>query len=219
MKLINLSFSAILGMGLPTLQAQQITSFAWTSKHSPADTTLTITGQSPQLLLMRARASGGGLGISDPVVTVRNAATNTVLASNDNWAFPASSAMAVEAALSKLALPSMLRTSRDAAVLMRLAPGKYHVRTTGKAACWERAELEVFPLSNAADLKASTAVPAISMAQSTRGDLASMAVGYCSARNISTGVDGTVSKETKAKAAANTFFHIGSCGKAIKSST
>lgn len=105
--------------------------------------------------------------------------------------------------MTQLSLSPMTRGSRDAALLVRLAPGRYTVRTTGKSTGWERAELEAFLINNSPALKASLALTPVGIARSTRGDLPALSVGHCSTKAIVVGTDGTVSNETSIRPAAS----------------
>lgn len=95
---------------------------------------LVIAGDVPKTVLIRgvgptlSRFAVGGV-LADPQITVF-AGRNTV-ASNDNWETGASTAAQITAASAQVGAFALVAGSRDAALLLTLAPGTYTVQVTG----------------------------------------------------------------------------------------
>jgi D-alanyl-D-alanine carboxypeptidase len=201
------------------LRAEPIVSLqtnAWTAPASPGLGTITIKGDSPKLLLMRAAASAGCAGIIDPVLSLSTEDGKTLLATNDNWAVAPGSAAAIEAAVARVGLPALTRGSLDAALLVRLCPGTYSFRAVGKARTWERAT--VFArLIEADDLQPSWPLTVLGIGQSARATskAPAMVVSRITNKSISSATDGFIRSDSTVRAAAPAFYNIGSCGKSV----
>jgi len=109
----------------------------------------TIDGTVPKSVLIRAigpSLAGAPFnvtgGLADPVLTVFNG-TNNVEVTNDDWE------AALAADFATAGAPPLTAGSKDAAVVLNVAPGTYTVRVTGKAAATGTALVEVYDLSGA----------------------------------------------------------------------
>ncbi len=107
---------------------------------------VSIEGSAPRTILIRAigptLATLGITGaLSDPQLTLHDG-TGAVVASNDNWGGTTALANA-SAAAGALALSS---SSRDAALLVSLAPGTYTARVTGVGGVTGEALVEVYDM-------------------------------------------------------------------------
>jgi CotH protein/lamin tail-like protein len=80
--------------------------------------------------------------LADPVLTVYSG--QTVVASNDNWAALPSDAATITAATTTLGAFAMPTDSKDAALLITLAPGAYTVEVAGKNGGEGVALLEIY---------------------------------------------------------------------------
>ena len=106
-----------------------------------------IDGTSPKTVLVRAvgptlGAFGVTNALADPQVAIYGSASATTpLASNDNWAGEANLA-AASAASGAFALANT--TSKDAALLVTLAPGTYTARVSGVGSTTGTALLEIY---------------------------------------------------------------------------
>lgn len=106
-----------------------------------------IDGTSPKTVLVRAigptlGAFGVANALADPQVAIYGSASATTpIASNDNWAGDAAVA-AASAASGAFALANV--TSKDAALIVTLAPGTYTARVGGVAGATGTALLEIY---------------------------------------------------------------------------
>jgi hypothetical protein len=106
-----------------------------------------VSGTTTKLLLIRAVGPGlAPFGVSgtltDPQLSVNAQGSATPTASNDNWASDATLGAAFVAA-GAFALPA---NSRDAAVIVRLAPGAYTVTVSGVGNTTGRVLVEIYDL-------------------------------------------------------------------------
>ncbi len=115
-----------------------------------------IKGTQPKKVLIRA--SGPTLAaapfhvpgtLADPVLTLFLG--QTAIASNDNWSDDATLAAVLRKAFSTTQAFSFLEGSKDAALLVTLAPGNYTVQTSGKNSGTGIALIEVYEVDNAAE--------------------------------------------------------------------
>ena len=107
-----------------------------------------VKGTLPKKLLIRASgpslaAFGVGGTLIDPVLTVRPLGSDTIVASNDDWAGTA----AIKAAFTSVgAFAFVSDTSKDAAVAVELPPGAYTATVSGKNNTTGVALVEVYEL-------------------------------------------------------------------------
>jgi alkaline phosphatase len=107
-----------------------------------------IDGTQPRTLLVRA--VGPGLAkfglttgtLADPMLTIVNSAGNPIF-SNDNWETNTNLA-ALRSASALVGAPALDAGSKDAALLVTLAPGSYSAQVTGVAGATGLALLEIF---------------------------------------------------------------------------
>ena len=95
---------------------------------------LVITGNSPKKVLIRGvgpglAAQGVASPLADPVLKVFKGSEQ--IATNDNWSSDASAATAVTAAETATGAFHLASGSKDAAIVMTLAPGLYTVHVSG----------------------------------------------------------------------------------------
>jgi hypothetical protein len=108
---------------------------------------LVIAGTAPKPVLIRAvgptLASFGVTGVlDDPVVTVLTGSTQ--VATNDNWGTGASTAAQITAASVRVGAFALPSGSKDAALLLTLAPGTYTVLVNGVGGTTGIALVEVY---------------------------------------------------------------------------
>ncbi len=126
--------------------------------NSGAQTTeFTIRGGASQSVLVRALGpaltpQGITGALADPQLLLQNANGDTV-ASNDNWETPvatgsatAASATSLVTATSTVGAVALTTGSRDAAVLVTLAPGVYTAAVVGPASATGISELEIYEM-------------------------------------------------------------------------
>ncbi len=107
-----------------------------------------VNGTLPKRLLVRAigpTLAGFGVGatLADPVLTLRPLGSETVVATNDDWAGTA----ALKAAFSSVgAFAFTSDTSKDAALVLELPPGAYTATVSGKQNTTGVALVEVYEL-------------------------------------------------------------------------
>lgn len=119
---------------------------------------IVVTGNAPKRLLVRAvgpgLASFGVTGVlADPILSIigPSSAGSATLATNDDWSSPAGGApvaseiAAAAVATGAFALPS---GSRDACLLLTLAPGSYTVQVVGKNNGAGAVLIEVYEVAN-----------------------------------------------------------------------
>jgi hypothetical protein len=119
---------------------------------------IVVTGNSPKRILIRAIGAGlAAFGVpgtlADPVLTLTGptASGTGTLATNDDWGTPASgAATAIEIAATAIATGAFaLPTgSKDACLLLTLAPGNYTAQVTGKSNGTGVALIEVYEANN-----------------------------------------------------------------------
>jgi uncharacterized delta-60 repeat protein/M6 family metalloprotease-like protein len=102
---------------------------------------------SKQMLVRVVGPTLGALGITgvlaDPQVTIVNATTEAVVATNDDWGAAANAAQVPTATAQVGAFP-LQAGSKDAAVLATFAPGTYRVRVTGAGSTTGQMLLEIY---------------------------------------------------------------------------
>jgi hypothetical protein len=108
-----------------------------------------IGGQAPRRLLVRA--IGPGLAafsvdnaLADPVLTVFRGSEG--IAQNDNWSDSPDAAQVAQAAVALAAFP-LAKGSKDAALLLELAPGAYTVQVAGAGGSTGVALVEVYEMT------------------------------------------------------------------------
>jgi len=115
-----------------------------------------IKGTQPKKVLIRA--SGPTLGaapfhvpgtLADPVLTLFLGQTS--IASNDNWSDDATLAATLRKAFATTQAFSFLEGSKDAALLVTLAPGNYTVQTSGKSGGTGIALIEVYEVDSSSE--------------------------------------------------------------------
>ncbi len=202
-----------------TLQAAAIDAVrtdAWTSPANPGLGTLTLTGDSPKLVLIRAQSGCGCTGTADPVLSLFTGDGKTLLATNDNWAVTPGVAASINAAIARASLPPLGAPSKDAILLVRLSPGTYSFKATGKAKTWERASVYA-QVIDAEDLAPASPLTLLGIAQSarTQSKAPAMVVSRINNKSISSVTDGFIRSDSTTRAPINAFHNIGSCGKSI----
>lgn len=125
-------------------------------------TDFTITGSTNRNVLIRAlgpalTAAGVSNAMADPQLLVMNSAGSTV-ASNDNWETAATGGTATAAtaaqlttAASDVGAVALAAGSKDAAVLVNLAPGTYTASVAGPASATGVTRVEVFEVPDHVD--------------------------------------------------------------------
>ena len=93
-----------------------------------------ISGNAPKTVLIRAvgptLSSYGVSGVlTDPMITVYSGAT--AMATNDNWETGSSTSAQISSASAQVGAFPLVAGSKDAALLVTLAPGAYSVQVTG----------------------------------------------------------------------------------------
>ncbi|MCX6954766.1 MAG: immunoglobulin domain-containing protein [Verrucomicrobia bacterium] len=146
----------------PGTAAPRLVNIATRGRLASADDTLiagiVITGNAPKRLLVRAIGPGlAAFGVTgtlvDPVLTLTGptASGPGTLAANDDWASPATGGptaaeiAAASVATGAFALPN---GSKDACLLLTLAPGNYTAQVTGKNNGTGVALIEVYEVNN-----------------------------------------------------------------------
>lgn len=107
----------------------------------------TLGGSSPKPVLIRAVgptlvAFGIGGTLADPRLAVFNSVDPTPIAQNDDWG----GAAAVAAAITQTGAFGLQPTSKDAALVVTLAPGGYTVQVTGAGGGMGAALVEIYEL-------------------------------------------------------------------------
>jgi D-alanyl-D-alanine carboxypeptidase len=172
----------------------------------------TIAGTTPQLVLVRAK--GGAVPkISNPIITVFSENKKVLIATNDDWSSKKAAATAIEKATARVSLPQLNRKSKDAALLLRLSPGKYVFNVTNKGKIQGTASAEV-TLVGDQSLAPSVVLPAKVIAQLTsqQGNAPAAAVAKIDAKKISSATDGLQRKDLTTKIDKNAYFHAGPTG-------
>jgi len=108
-----------------------------------------ISGTKSKLMLIRAGgpilASFGVAGtLADPMIELKNEDTGLVVATNDDWSTDATAATAISGAASRLGGFAFTNGSRDAALLLSLAPGRYTATVSGKGSGTGIALIELY---------------------------------------------------------------------------
>jgi hypothetical protein len=89
--------------------------------------------------------------LADPTITLTNASGTLTLATNNDWGTPDAPGMAGAAALAtaftQAGAFSFPAGSRDAALLVDLAPGNYTIQVTGAGGTTGNAIVEVYDLT------------------------------------------------------------------------
>ncbi len=135
-RLVNVSTRAYVGSGYQTL----IGGFV-------------VNGTGSRRVLLRAPGPAlGALGVadtlSDPVLRIDALATGTVYTNND-WGLPAADASAIAAAASQVGAFPFDNGSRDAALLLDLAPGNYTAQVSGAGGAQGYALVEAYEVGDA----------------------------------------------------------------------
>jgi 6-phosphogluconolactonase (cycloisomerase 2 family) len=108
-----------------------------------------ISGNSPKRVLLRAIGPGLGVyGVSqvlaDPLLTVYRNGDN--LGANDNWSSDAANATTVNAAVKEANIVPLSEGTKDAAVVLTLAPGAYTAVVSGQGGTTGVALVEIYEL-------------------------------------------------------------------------
>jgi hypothetical protein len=117
-----------------------------------------VTGNTPKRVLIRGIGPGiaqflnGAATLADPSVKVQALGSTAVIAENNDWSTPmsANAATAAEIAAASASAGAFPLTagSRDAAIVVTLAPGSYTAVVTGAGTTTGGALVEVYELSN-----------------------------------------------------------------------
>lgn len=129
-----------------------------------------------KLLIRAAGPALAALGVTgalaNPTLTLTNTTTRATVATNDDWGTPAgtgaASAAVLAGAFAQAGAFAFPTGSRDAAILVDLAPGNYSVQVSGVAGAAGIAVAEVYDLSPAAPA-AVTVVATKAMADESGG--------------------------------------------------
>jgi hypothetical protein len=108
-----------------------------------------ITGNSPKRVMIRGigpglAAHGVESPLADPLLRVYH--RDIVIAENDNWSADAATALTLTAAATETGAFSLASASKDAAILLNLAPGIYSVHVVGNGSSTGVALVEIYEL-------------------------------------------------------------------------
>ncbi len=119
---------------------------------------IVVTGNAPKRLLLRAIGPGlAAFGVpgtlADPILVLTGStpAGTATLATNDDWATPAANhanAAEIAAAAVSVGAFALPANSRDACLLLTLAPGNYTAQVLGKNGATGTALIEVYEVNN-----------------------------------------------------------------------
>jgi uncharacterized protein (DUF1800 family) len=137
-RLVNLSTRALVGTGNNVLIAGLVV-----ANNAAGTRRLLLRGAGPGLATIAPQLTGL---LADPVMTVRNAVTNAIVATNDNWTATAEPA-ALYAAFSQAGAFPFAPNSLDAALVLDLPPGLYSVLISGAGNTTGIALAEVYDLT------------------------------------------------------------------------
>jgi hypothetical protein len=132
------SSAATLTVSVPPARITNLSSRTYVGTGSEAQIAgFVISGTKNKLMLIRA---GGpvlaGFGVTgtlaDPVIELKNEDTGLIVATNDDWSSDATAAADISSAASRLGGFAFTSGSKDAALLLSLAPGRYTAKVSGK---------------------------------------------------------------------------------------
>ncbi|MCF3648921.1 M12 family metallo-peptidase [Synoicihabitans lomoniglobus] len=139
-RLVNVSTRAFVGTGYQTLTGGFV-----------------VTGTDARRVLIRAPGPTIGAApfsvpnaLADPVLRV-NALGSGLIATNDDWGVPAANATVVASAGQSAGAFSLANGSRDAAVVLDLAPGNYTAEVTGAGGAEGYALIEAYGVGEGGD--------------------------------------------------------------------
>jgi len=133
-----LSTPATLTVTVPAARISNLSSRTFVGTGSEAQIAgFVISGTKNKQILIRAGgpilASFGVAGtLADPMIELKNEDTGLIVASNDDWSSNATTATAIANAASSLGGFAFTNGSKDAALLLSLAPGRYTATVSGK---------------------------------------------------------------------------------------